>query len=93
MTEITNFGLSDTIDRPTAKSLCAIADINEITSQYLTGENQKGRALMEPYLVIVEDPSSDKLLNVAVIRAEHEQQADTKAQQSFSNMPGEDLCV
>ncbi|MBK8182090.1 MAG: hypothetical protein IPK63_03895 [Candidatus Competibacteraceae bacterium] len=48
---------------------------------------------MEPYLVIVEDPSSDKLLNVAVIRAEHEQQADTKAQQPFSNLPGEDLCV
>lgn len=48
---------------------------------------------MKPYLVIVEDPSSDKLLNVALVRAEHEQQAEAKAQQLFPNLPDEDLCV
>ncbi len=48
---------------------------------------------MKPYLVIVEDPSSDKLLNVGLIQAENEQQAETKAQQLFPNLPDEDLCV
>lgn len=48
---------------------------------------------MKPYLVIVEDPGSDKLLNVALIRAEHEQQAETIAQRLFPNLPEEDLCV
>lgn len=48
---------------------------------------------MKPYLVIVEDPSSDKLLNVAIIQAGYEQEAETKAQQMFPNLPDEDLCV
>lgn len=48
---------------------------------------------MKPYLVIVEDPSSDRLLNVGLVRAENEQQAETKAQQLFPNLPDEDLCV
>ena len=48
---------------------------------------------MKPYLVLVEDPSSDKLLNVALVRAEHEQQAEAKAQQLFPHLPDEDLCV
>jgi hypothetical protein len=48
---------------------------------------------VKPYLVIVEDPSSDKLLNVAIIQAEYEQEAETKAQQMFPNLPDEDLCV
>ena len=48
---------------------------------------------MKPYLVIVEDPSSDKLLNGAPVRAEHEQQAEAKAQQLFPHLPDEDLCV
>jgi hypothetical protein len=48
---------------------------------------------MKPYLVIVEDPSSDKLLNVGLIQAESEQQAETKAQQLFPNRPDEDWCV
>mgnify|MGYP000928125848 FL=1 len=48
---------------------------------------------MKPYLVIVEDPGSDKLLNVALVRAEHEQQAETIAQRLFPNLPEEDLCV
>jgi len=42
---------------------------------------------------MVEDPSSDKLLNVAIIQAEYEQEAETKAQQMFPNLPDEDLCV
>ncbi len=48
---------------------------------------------MKPYLVIVEDPSSGKLLNVALVQAEHEQQAETKAKQLFPNLPDQDLCV
>ncbi|MDS4021358.1 MAG: hypothetical protein RKR03_12735 [Candidatus Competibacter sp.] len=48
---------------------------------------------MKPYLVVVEDPSSDKLLNVALIQAENEQGAETKAQQLFPNLPDQDLCV
>jgi hypothetical protein len=48
---------------------------------------------MKPYLIIVEDPVSDKLLNVAVIQAENEPQADAKAQHLFPGLPEEDLCV
>jgi hypothetical protein len=48
---------------------------------------------MKPYLIIVEDPASDKLLNVAVIQAENEPQAEAKAQKLFPNLPEEDLCV
>ncbi len=48
---------------------------------------------MKPYLVIVEDPSSDKLLNVALIEAENEPQAETKAQLLFPGLPDQDLCV
>lgn len=48
---------------------------------------------MKPYLVIVEDLASDKLLNVAVIQAENESRAETKAQQLFPDRPEEDLCV
>ena len=48
---------------------------------------------MKPYLVIVEDPSSDKLLNVALIEAETELQAATKAKQLFPGLPDQDLCV
>ena len=48
---------------------------------------------MKPYLIIVEDPSTDKLLNVAVIQAAHEQDAEGKAQKLFPNLPHEDLCV
>lgn len=48
---------------------------------------------MKPYLIIVEDPASDKLLNIAVIQAENEPQAEAKAQKLFPNLPEEDLCV
>jgi len=48
---------------------------------------------MKPYLVVVEDPSSDKLLNVAIIQAETEQQAETQAQALFPQLPDQDLCV
>lgn len=48
---------------------------------------------MKPYLVIVEDPSSDRPLNVGLVRAENEQQAETKAHLLFPNLPDEDLCV
>ena len=48
---------------------------------------------MKPYLIIVEDPSSDKLLNAAVIQADNEQQAETQSRQLFPNLPGQDLCV
>lgn len=48
---------------------------------------------MKPYLVIVEDPGSDTLLNVALIQAENEHQAESKAQQLFPNRLNEDLCV
>ncbi|MBL8251250.1 MAG: hypothetical protein JNK31_06255 [Candidatus Competibacter sp.] len=48
---------------------------------------------MKPYLVIVEEPSSDKVLDVALVRAEHEQQAETKAKALFPNFPDQDLCV
>jgi len=48
---------------------------------------------MKPYLVIVEDPGSDKLLNVALIEAETEQAAETIAQRLFPGLPHQDLCV
>ncbi len=48
---------------------------------------------MKPYLVIVEDPSSDKLLNIAIIQAANESQAEALAQQLFPGMPDEDLCL
>ena len=48
---------------------------------------------MKPYLVIVEDPGSDRLLNVALIEAETEPQAATKAKQLFPGLPDQDLCV
>ncbi|MDG4553751.1 MAG: hypothetical protein P9E24_05830 [Candidatus Competibacter sp.] len=48
---------------------------------------------MKPYLIVVEDPVSDKLIDVAVIEAEDEQQAETKAQQLFPHLPDQDLCV
>jgi hypothetical protein len=48
---------------------------------------------MKPYLIVVEDASSDKLLNVALIQAENEQRAEAKAQQLFPNLPDQDLCV
>ncbi len=48
---------------------------------------------MKPYLIVVEDPSSDKLIDVAVIEAESEQQAETEAQRLFPHLPNQDLCV
>jgi hypothetical protein len=48
---------------------------------------------MKPYLVIAEDPGSDRLFNVALVQAENEPQAETKAQQLFPDLPSEDLCV
>jgi hypothetical protein len=56
-------------------------------------KNTQGVLAMKPYLIIVEDPASDKLLNVAVIQAENEPQAEAKAQKLFPNLPEEDLCV
>jgi len=34
---------------------------------------------MKPYLIVAEDPSSDKLLNVALIQAQNDQGAEAKA--------------
>ena len=48
---------------------------------------------MKPYLIIMEDPSSDKLLNVAIIHADNEPQAEAKAQQLFPGRSEEDLCL
>ncbi|MGB5063805.1 MAG: hypothetical protein WBQ37_08600 [Candidatus Competibacter sp.] len=48
---------------------------------------------MKPYLIVVEDPNSDRLIDVAVIEAEDEQQAETQAQQLFPHLPDQDLCV
>ncbi|MFZ4791266.1 MAG: hypothetical protein ACOYMW_10325 [Candidatus Competibacteraceae bacterium] len=48
---------------------------------------------MKPYLVIVEDPSSDQLINVAIIQAETEQQAEIQAQVLFPPLPDQDSCV
>ncbi|MDS4026216.1 MAG: hypothetical protein RKO25_04380 [Candidatus Contendobacter sp.] len=48
---------------------------------------------MKPYLIVVEDPGSDKLLNVALVLAETEQQAEAKAQELFPGLPDQDFCV
>jgi len=48
---------------------------------------------MKPYLIVVEDPSSDKLLNVALVMAETEQRAEDKAQALFPGLPEQDFCV
>lgn len=48
---------------------------------------------MKPYLIIAEDPSSDKLFNVALVQAEHEPQAEAKAQELFAHLPSQDLCI
>lgn len=48
---------------------------------------------MKPYLIVVEDPNSDRLIDVAVIEAEDEQQAETQAQRLFPHLPDQDLCV
>ena len=48
---------------------------------------------MKPYLIIAEDPTSDKLLNVAIIHADNEPQAEVKARNLFPDLPDQDLCV
>ena len=48
---------------------------------------------MKPYLIVVEDPSSDQLIDVALIEADSEQEAETQAQRLFPNLPDQDLCV
>jgi len=48
---------------------------------------------MKPYLIVVEEPSSDQLIDVALIEAESEQEAETQAQRLFPNLPDQDLCV
>ncbi|MDV7392979.1 hypothetical protein RZS08_16530 [Arthrospira platensis SPKY1] len=48
---------------------------------------------MKPYLIIVEDPSADTLLNVAIVQAEHEPQAEAKARELFPDLPDQDFCV
>ncbi|KAB2935981.1 MAG: hypothetical protein F9K25_02045 [Candidatus Contendobacter sp.] len=48
---------------------------------------------MKPYLIVVEDPGSDKLLNVALILAETEQGAEAKARELFPGLPEQDFCV
>ncbi|MFZ1326823.1 MAG: hypothetical protein WAT67_12535 [Candidatus Contendobacter sp.] len=48
---------------------------------------------MKPYLIVVEDPGSDKLLNVALTLAETEQQAEAKARDLFPGLPEQDFCV
>ena len=48
---------------------------------------------MKPYLIVVEDPGSDKLLNVALVLAETEQRAEAKAQELFPGLPEQDFCV
>lgn len=48
---------------------------------------------MKPYLIVVEDPGSDKLLNAALVLAETEQQAEAKAQELFPGLPDQDFCV
>ena len=45
------------------------------------------RSLIKPYRVIVEDPGSDNLLNVALIAAETEQAAETIAQRFSPDCP------
>jgi len=49
------------------------------------------RSLIKPYRVIVEDPGSDNLLNVALIEAETQQAAETIAQRLFPGLPHQDL--
>lgn len=48
---------------------------------------------MKPYLIVVEDPGSDKLLNVALVLAETEQRAEARAQELFPGLPDQDFCV
>ena len=48
---------------------------------------------MKPYLIVVEDPSSDKLLNAALVLAATEQQAELKARDLFPGLPDQDFCV
>lgn len=48
---------------------------------------------MKPYLIVVEDPSSDQLRNVALVLAETEQQAEARAQALFPGLPEQDFCV
>ena len=48
---------------------------------------------MKPYLIVVEDPGSDKLLNVALVQAESEQQAEVHARRLFPGLPEQDFCV
>lgn len=48
---------------------------------------------MKPYLIVVEDPASDKLRDVALVLAESEQQAEIKAQNLFPGLPVQDFCV
>lgn len=48
---------------------------------------------MKPYLIVVEDPGSDKLLNVALVLAKTEQQAEAKAQELFPGRPEQDFCA
>ena len=48
---------------------------------------------MKPYLIIVEEPASGALRNVAVIRAENEQQAESGARCLFPGLPEQDLCL
>lgn len=48
---------------------------------------------MKPYLIVVEDPGSDKLLNVALVLAETEQRAEAKALELFPSLPDQDFCV
>ena len=48
---------------------------------------------MKPYLIIVEEPASGALRNVAVIRAENEQQAESGARRLFPGLPEQDLCL
>ena len=42
---------------------------------------------MKPYLIVVEDPGSDKLLNVALTLAETEQQAGAMARVLVLGLP------
>jgi hypothetical protein len=48
---------------------------------------------MKPYLIVVEDPGTDKLLNVALVLVETETQAEAKAQELFPGLPEQDFCV
>jgi hypothetical protein len=48
---------------------------------------------MKPYLIIVEDPASSRVLDVAVVLAETEERAEAKAQELFPGLPEQDFCV